>query len=70
MSEDNKEATEVLLTNIILKGLESQDFKEWYEGEELEDHIIDSPFMNYVRGDPDCKSREEILADIKGIFNL
>jgi len=53
---------------VILEALESERFREWYEGEERDIIELDSDFVNYVRGDEGCKSREEILKDIKELF--
>lgn len=56
------------IAETILHGLESESFRKWYEGPEILDQ--DSAFANYIRGDEGCKSREEILEDIKRIFGV
>lgn len=42
----------------ILNKIESQSFKDWY----------DNDFTDYIQGDEDGKTREEILEDLKSLF--
>ena len=44
----------------IMKGLELQRFSDWFSKD----------YENYLRGDSDAKSYEEIEKDVKEIFNL
>ena len=46
---------------LILNGLEKEEFKVWHD---------DGVFIDYIEGGEDCKTREEILEDIKQLFRL
>jgi hypothetical protein len=45
--------------------LSRQKFAEWYGLTDRDDH---SEFGNHLRGDENCKTKEEILAKIRDIF--
>jgi len=42
----------------ILRGLMSQTFADWYEGD----------FMDYIEGEPTSPKKSEVIKEIKGIF--
>jgi len=44
----------------ILRVLVKQQFYEFYEG----------PFVKYIEGEPDAKTKEEILKEIESLFNF
>lgn len=49
-----------MTTDRIFEGLGSQKFFDWYEKD----------FANFIQGDENAKSQEEILHDIQRIFNI
>lgn len=55
---ENNEATFPLSPNRILNVLSGSRFEKWY----------DIAFKNYVEEKDNCKSKEEILEDIKNMF--
>lgn len=55
--------------NIILRGLMSQDFGDFNDGEWGEPSA-DGVFIDFVTGEENALSRDEILEKIVKIFNL
>lgn len=58
MEKYNRIFREAKDENKILEVLSSHKFESWYEKD----------FLDYVQGEVDAKSKEEILKDIKSIF--
>lgn len=48
------------ISRVIYEGLMSQSFVDWEE----------SDFRDHVHGEENCKTKEEIMEDIKTVFHL
>ncbi len=55
---ENNEQTFPLSPNRILNVMSGSMFEKWY----------DKDFIDYIEGTDGCKSRQEILEDIKNVF--
>lgn len=62
-------ADQARISNIILSGLMTEDFGDFYDGE-LGEPTADGIFIDFVTGEENALSRDEILEKIVKIFKL